>query len=105
MTRPDLTSDPTRPDPTLRWTVSVAGPASSLYEGEIYRLNFRFSQKYPFDSPEVRHSPRDPLQSGRTPGTESRIRTLTPHTLPARRRQNWGSPGCDCRARAGSRVI
>ncbi|XP_037085370.1 ubiquitin-conjugating enzyme E2 W-like [Pollicipes pollicipes] len=35
------------------WTVTVAGPASSLYEGETYRLNFRFSQKYPFDSPEV----------------------------------------------------
>lgn len=36
-----------------RWIIHMSGPSSSLYEGEDFRLLFKFSQKYPFDSPQV----------------------------------------------------
>ena len=52
----------------------MAGPASSLYEGETYRLNFRFSQKYPFDSPEVSHAPAGPRCGLPAPRVVCRIR-------------------------------
>ena len=31
----------------------MSGPVSTLYEGETYRLQFKFGMTYPFDSPEV----------------------------------------------------
>ncbi|MFH4975017.1 hypothetical protein AB6A40_001726 [Gnathostoma spinigerum] len=35
------------------WTVSVDGAPSTLYDGEKFILQFRFSDQYPFSSPEV----------------------------------------------------
>lgn len=37
-----------------RWVVHMEGAAGTLYEGEKFQLQFKFSPKYPFDSPEVR---------------------------------------------------
>lgn len=31
----------------------MEGAAGTLYEGERFQLQFKFSNKYPFDSPEV----------------------------------------------------
>lgn len=31
----------------------MEGVAGTLYEGEQFQLQFKFSNKYPFDSPEV----------------------------------------------------
>ncbi len=36
------------------WIVRVQGPTGTLYEGEEFKLEFKFSQKYPFEAPEVR---------------------------------------------------
>lgn len=36
-----------------RWVVDVAGAAGTLYEGETFKLQFKFGSRYPFDSPEV----------------------------------------------------
>ncbi|CAJ0594669.1 unnamed protein product [Cylicocyclus nassatus] len=36
-----------------QWRVDVIGAAGTLYEGEKFSLQFRFSQQYPFNSPEV----------------------------------------------------
>lgn len=36
-----------------RWTVDVAGASETLYEGETFKLQFKFGSRYPFDSPEV----------------------------------------------------
>lgn len=36
-----------------RWFINLSGPKGTLYEGESFRLQFVFSPKYPFDSPEV----------------------------------------------------
>jgi len=36
-----------------RWVVDVTGAAGTLYEGERFKLQFKFGQRYPFDSPEV----------------------------------------------------
>jgi len=36
-----------------RWIVDVTGAAGTLYEGERFKLQFKFGARYPFDSPEV----------------------------------------------------
>lgn len=36
-----------------QWTVQMDGAKGTLYEGERFQLQFKFSSKYPFDSPEV----------------------------------------------------
>lgn len=36
------------------WIINMEGAAGTLYEGERFQLQFKFSNKYPFDSPEVR---------------------------------------------------
>lgn len=40
-------------DPYLRWKINIGGFDGTLYEGEHFQLLFKFSNKYPFDSPEV----------------------------------------------------
>ncbi|XP_071964240.1 ubiquitin-conjugating enzyme E2 W-like [Antedon mediterranea] len=35
------------------WNVDVQGAESSLYEGEQFQLQFKFTTRYPFDAPEV----------------------------------------------------
>lgn len=35
------------------WIVDMEGAKGTLYEGERFQLQFKFSSKYPFDSPEV----------------------------------------------------
>ncbi|XP_054285693.1 ubiquitin-conjugating enzyme E2 W-like isoform X2 [Macrosteles quadrilineatus] len=35
------------------WTIQMKGADGTLYEGENFTLQFKFSSKYPFDSPEV----------------------------------------------------
>lgn len=37
----------------LRWVINMDGVKGTLYEGEHFQLLFKFSNKYPFDSPEV----------------------------------------------------
>lgn len=37
----------------FRWTIQMKGADGTLYEGENFTLQFKFSSKYPFDSPEV----------------------------------------------------
>ncbi|XP_043465330.1 ubiquitin-conjugating enzyme E2 W isoform X1 [Leptopilina heterotoma] len=36
-----------------QWVVNMEGAKGTLYEGEHFQLQFKFSPKYPFDSPEV----------------------------------------------------
>ncbi|KAH9363727.1 hypothetical protein HPB48_020461 [Haemaphysalis longicornis] len=36
-----------------QWTVDMEGAKGTLYEGEKFQLLFKFTSKYPFDSPEV----------------------------------------------------
>ncbi|KAH7974463.1 hypothetical protein HPB49_015729 [Dermacentor silvarum] len=36
-----------------QWIVDMEGAKGTLYEGEKFQLLFKFSSKYPFDSPEV----------------------------------------------------
>lgn len=36
-----------------RWLIYMEGVPGTLYEGEQFQLQFKFSNKYPFDSPEV----------------------------------------------------
>ncbi|KYQ59150.1 putative ubiquitin-conjugating enzyme E2 W [Trachymyrmex zeteki] len=36
-----------------QWIVHMEGAKGTLYEGEQFQLQFKFSSKYPFDSPEV----------------------------------------------------
>ena len=33
--------------------IELQGPSKTFYEGESYRLQFKFNMKYPFDSPQV----------------------------------------------------
>lgn len=37
----------------LQWTIRMEGVPGTLYEGECFQLQFKFTNKYPFDSPEV----------------------------------------------------
>ncbi|KAL5021427.1 hypothetical protein ScPMuIL_000582 [Solemya velum] len=57
-----LTKDPPKgvrvsPDGTCRtlseWIVDLDGAPGTLYEGEHFQLQFKFSSRYPFDSPQV----------------------------------------------------
>lgn len=36
-----------------QWIVDIEGAEKSLYDGERFQLQFRFSPQYPFESPEV----------------------------------------------------
>uniref|UniRef100_UPI00358F4594 ubiquitin-conjugating enzyme E2 W isoform X1 n=1 Tax=Myxine glutinosa TaxID=7769 RepID=UPI00358F4594 len=36
-----------------QWIVDMEGASGTLYEGERFQLLFKFSSRYPFDSPEV----------------------------------------------------
>lgn len=36
-----------------QWTVNLKGAENTLYEGEDFQLMFKFSPKYPFESPVV----------------------------------------------------
>ncbi|XP_074600819.1 ubiquitin-conjugating enzyme E2 W isoform X1 [Brevipalpus obovatus] len=36
-----------------QWIVDMEGASGTLYEGEKFQLQFKFSPRYPFDSPEV----------------------------------------------------
>ncbi|XP_003741011.1 ubiquitin-conjugating enzyme E2 W [Galendromus occidentalis] len=36
-----------------QWIIDMEGAEGTLYEGEKFQLLFKFSSKYPFDSPEV----------------------------------------------------
>eukprot|EP00928_Gymnodinium_smaydae_P021628 TRINITY_DN18460_c0_g1_i1.p1 TRINITY_DN18460_c0_g1~~TRINITY_DN18460_c0_g1_i1.p1 ORF type:complete len:154 (-),score=35.46 TRINITY_DN18460_c0_g1_i1:125-586(-) len=36
-----------------QWTVGILGAAGTIYEGERFTLRFRFTGKYPLESPEV----------------------------------------------------
>ncbi|GFG40641.1 hypothetical protein Cfor_06678 [Coptotermes formosanus] len=36
-----------------QWIINMEGAQGTLYEGEQFQLQFKFSPKYPFDSPEV----------------------------------------------------
>lgn len=36
-----------------QWIISMEGAQGTLYEGEQFQLQFKFSPKYPFDSPEI----------------------------------------------------
>ncbi|CAJ0925155.1 unnamed protein product [Ranitomeya imitator] len=38
---------------TFRWIVDMEGAPGTLYEGEKFQLLFKFSSRYPFDSPQV----------------------------------------------------
>ena len=41
-------------EPSLtEWTLAMAGPPSSIYEGESFRLRVRFDPDYPLEPPEV----------------------------------------------------
>lgn len=37
----------------FRWIVDMEGAPGTLYEGEKFQLLFKFSSRYPFDSPQV----------------------------------------------------
>ena len=39
-------------DPPM-WHITFEGAKDSLYSGEVYTLQFKFGDEYPFDSPEV----------------------------------------------------
>ena len=36
-----------------RWLLHLNGAPNTLYAGESFKLRFKFSGKYPFDSPQV----------------------------------------------------
>ena len=36
-----------------RWRIYLNGPEKTLYQGEKFVLQFKFSESYPFDSPQV----------------------------------------------------
>eukprot|EP00049_Salpingoeca_infusionum_P010609 m.183366 g.183366 ORF g.183366 m.183366 type:complete len:114 (+) comp14690_c1_seq5:1406-1747(+) len=48
-----MTLLPSQVPDALVWQVAIQGPEGSLYDGEVYTLQLTFSEKYPFDSPEV----------------------------------------------------
>ncbi|KAJ3215609.1 hypothetical protein HDU67_000207 [Dinochytrium kinnereticum] len=35
------------------WVIMIHGAAGTIYEGEIYKLQFKFGNNYPLESPEV----------------------------------------------------
>lgn len=38
-----------------RWLIDMEGAPGTLYEGEKFQLLFKFSGRYPFDSPQVNY--------------------------------------------------
>jgi len=42
-----------------RWVIDLEGAPATLYEGESFKLGFKFSDRYPFDSPQVENSSDD----------------------------------------------
>ena len=40
-------------DNLTEWIIHLDGPQGTLYNEEKFQLKFKFSQKYPFDSPQV----------------------------------------------------
>ncbi|GAB6028561.1 ubiquitin-conjugating enzyme E2 W [Chamberlinius hualienensis] len=51
---PGITVDPENVGSNLtHWIVQLDGASGTLYDGESFQLQFKFSSKYPFDSPEV----------------------------------------------------
>ncbi|KAI9189876.1 ubiquitin-conjugating enzyme E2 W [Blastocladiella emersonii ATCC 22665] len=40
-------------DSLMKWVVEVQGAAGSIYEGETFKLQFKFPADYPIESPEV----------------------------------------------------
>ena len=47
-------------EPMMTWVVLVAGPDASpdmpkLYDGKVFRIQIKFTDKYPLEPPEVRH--------------------------------------------------
>lgn len=38
---------------SVRWVVDIEGAPGTLYEGERFQLGFKFTSRYPFDSPQV----------------------------------------------------
>ena len=40
-------------DNVAQWVIDVEGAVGTLYEGEKFQLLFKFSSRYPFDSPQV----------------------------------------------------
>lgn len=37
----------------FRWTIDILGVHGTLYENELFQLQFKFNDRYPFESPEV----------------------------------------------------
>jgi len=35
------------------WHIKFAGAENTVYQGEVFTLQFRFDDKYPFEAPEV----------------------------------------------------
>lgn len=51
---PGITFNPDSIEPNLnQWTVNLKGADGTLYQGENFELMFKFSPKYPFESPVV----------------------------------------------------
>ncbi|XP_064382257.1 ubiquitin-conjugating enzyme E2 W-like isoform X2 [Halichondria panicea] len=46
-------ADGTMQDEVDLWRIHITGADGTLYEGEHFTLQFKFSSKYPFDSPQV----------------------------------------------------
>jgi len=54
---PNVQIDYNKVEKNLRdWEIKIKSPVDSIYEGEEFCLNFKFSDKYPFDSPIVTFS-------------------------------------------------
>ena len=51
---PGLSLDQNGVDENLSvWIINFIGAKGSLYEGELFKLKFKFPQRYPFESPSV----------------------------------------------------
>ncbi|CAI5437606.1 unnamed protein product [Caenorhabditis angaria] len=51
---PGIIIDKNSPDSDLKqWRIGVVGAKGTLYEGEVFTLQFTFGSQYPFSSPEV----------------------------------------------------
>ena len=45
----------------LIWHITFEGADGSLYKGEVFTLQFRFTDNYPFESPEVMFKGTPPI--------------------------------------------
>lgn len=57
-------------EPMTTWVVLMAGPeaalhAPSFYKGKTFRIEIRFTEKYPLEPPEVRQGPQNLLSLAR----------------------------------------